>query len=41
MFATGGSDFLGENIPEIVVGALIVPEQCLNELRAKLGEVEP
>lgn len=40
LFATGGSDFHGENKPQIVLGALNVPEQCLNELRAKLGQVE-
>lgn len=40
LFATGGSDFHGANKPQIVLGALEVPPQCLQDLRARLGEVE-
>lgn len=37
LFATGGSDFHGANKPQIVLGALDVPEQCLTDLKAWLG----
>ena len=40
LFATGGSDFHGANKPQIVLGALEVPPQCLQDLWARLGEVE-
>lgn len=40
LFATGGSDFHGDNKPQIVLGALEVPRQCLEDLKARLGEGE-
>lgn len=42
LFVTGGSDFHGANKPSIELGrghgALNVPEQCLTDLKARLGE---
>lgn len=38
LFATGGSDFHGDNKPQIVLGALEVPQTCLRELKTKLRE---
>ena len=39
LFATGGSDFHGANKPQIVLGALEVPPECLCHLERRLEEV--
>ena len=39
LFATGGSDFHGGNKPQIVLGALEVPPECLRSLERRLEGV--